>query len=242
MNFILTETVSNAEAFQLDRQSARVASVFCTRDSYAQVFIKMGARMSAVYSTSLGSGRIVCGGRAVGGARTSNLLGSRSSRCSIRIWYTKVKAQATNVDIAMAPEEESAKDGLGEEVQNTVEDSFGVRRDNVPAFAHAPSDRVQEPETNSPKTANSVNPVDIGTEITSMATSIENDGPSDEEEGNNTEDEVTPLIRAFDQGTNQTSDNHDLIDQDSIQNGWPRKPGGQQKVEEQQWPCEEPYE
>jgi len=216
----------------------RVASVFCTRDSCTQVFVKIGARLSVVYSTSLDSGgcvsRVVCGGR----ARTSSFL---SSRWSIWTWYTKVKAQATNVDIAMAPEEESAKDGLGEDVENAVEDSFGVRRDDVPAFAHAPGDRVQEPETDSPKTANSVNPVDIGTEITSLPTSIEEDGPSDEDEGNNTEDEVTPFIGAFDQGANQSSDNHDLIDQDSIQNGWPRKPGGQQNVEEQQWPCEEPY-
>jgi hypothetical protein len=142
----------------------------------------------------------------------------------------------------MAPEEESAKDGLGEEVENTIEDSFGIRRDDVPAFAHAPGDRVQEPETDSPKAANSVNPVDVGTEITSLATSIEDDSPSDEEEGKNTEDEVTPFIGAFNQGANQKSDSHDLIDQDSIQNGWPWKPGGQQNVEEQQWPCEEPYE
>jgi hypothetical protein len=233
MGFIITETLSNAEAFQPDRQSARAASVFCTRDSCAQVFVKIGARLSVVFSTSLGSGGFV------GGARTSSLL---SSRWSIWTWHTKVKAQATNVDIAMAPEEESAKDGLGEDVENAIEGSFGVRRDDVPAFAHAPGDRVQEPETDSPKSANSVNPVDIGTEITSLATSIEEDGPSDEDEGNNTEDEVTPFIGAFDQGANQKSDSHDLIDQDSIQNGWPRKPSGQQKVEEQQWPCEEPYQ
>src|SRR5438034_1240000 len=118
MDFILTETASNAEAFQLDRQSARVESVFCTRDSCAPVFVKIGARLSVVYSTSLGSGgcvsRVVCGRR----ARTSSLL---SSRWSIWSWYTKVKAQAANVDIAMAPEEESGKDGLGEEVENAVE-------------------------------------------------------------------------------------------------------------------------
>jgi len=97
----------------------------------------------------------------------------------------------------MAPEEESAKDGLGEEVENAIEDSFRIRCDDVPAFAHAPGDRVQEPETDSPKAANSVNPVDVGTEITSLATSIEDDSPSDEEEGRNTEDEVTPFIGAF---------------------------------------------
>lgn len=226
------------KAFQLDRQSARVESMFCTRDSCAQVFVKIGARLSVVYSTSLDSGgcvsRVVCGRR----ARTSSLL---SSRWSIWTWYTKVKAQAANVDIAMAPEEESAKDGLGEEVENAVEDSFGVRRDDVPAFAHAPGDRIQEPETDGPNTANSVNPVDIGTEITRLAASIEDNGPSDEEEGNNTEDEVAPFIGAFDQGANQKGNNHDLIDQDSIQNGWPRNPGRQQNVEEQQRPCEEVY-
>ena len=81
----------------------------------------------------------------------------------------------------MAPEEKSAKDGLAEDVENTVEDSFGVRRDDIPAFTHAPGDGVQAPETDSPKTADSVDSVDIGTEITSKATSIEDDGPGDEE-------------------------------------------------------------
>jgi hypothetical protein len=141
----------------------------------------------------------------------------------------------------MAPEEKSAKDGLAEDVKDTVEGSFGVRRDDIPAFTHAPGDGVQEPEADSPSTTHSVDPVDIGTEITSMATGIEDDGPGDKEEGKTAKDKVTPFIGAFDQGANQTSDNHDLIDQDSIQNSWPRKPGGQQKVEEQQWCCEEPY-
>jgi hypothetical protein len=191
-----------------------------------------------VYSTSLDSGRsrVVCGGCAT---CSSNLLGSRNS---IRTWDTKVKAQATNVDIAMAPEEKSAKDGLAEDVEDTVEDSFGVRRDDIPAFTHAPGDGVQEPEGHGPSSAHSVDPVDIGTEITSMATGIEDDGPGDEEEGKTAEDKVTPFIGAFDQGANQTSDNHDLIEQDSIQNSWPRKPSGQQEVEEQQWRCEEPCE
>jgi hypothetical protein len=182
-----------------------------------------------VYSTSLDSGggsRVAC---AVGGTCSSSLLGSRSS---IRTWDTKVKAQATNVDIAMAPEEKSAKDGLAEDVENTVEGSFGVRRDDIPAFTHAPGDGVQEPEADNPSCAYSVDPVDIGTEITSMATGIEEDGPGDEEEGKSAEDEVAPFIGGFDQGANQKSDNEDLIDQDSIQNSWPRKPSRQQKVEE----------
>ena len=98
----------------------------------------------------------------------------------------------------MAPEEKSTKDGLTEDVENSVEDSFGVRRDDVPAFTHAPGDGVQEPETDNPSAADSVDPVDIGTEITSMATSIEEDGPGDEEEGSTAEDEVTPFIGAFD--------------------------------------------
>lgn len=183
IDFSLTEIGSNAEVFQLGRQSAKSSiRILHQGDSCAQAFIKIGARLSVVYSTSLGSGGCVVGrSRVVCStcARSSILLGSRSSRGSI--WHTKVKAQATNVDIAMAPEEKSAKDGLAEDVENTVEDSFGVRRDDIPAFTHAPGDGVQAPETDSPKTAESVDSVDIGTEITSKATSIEDDGPGDEE-------------------------------------------------------------
>lgn len=41
------------------------------------------------------------------------------------------ETQASGVDVAMAPEEESTEDGLGHDVENTVEDGLGVGRDNV---------------------------------------------------------------------------------------------------------------
>ena len=56
-----------------------------------------------------------------------------------------METEARGVNIAMTPEQKSAKDGLGEEVQNTVEDSLGVWGDDIAALADTPCDRVQQP-------------------------------------------------------------------------------------------------
>lgn len=56
-----------------------------------------------------------------------------------------METESRGVNIAMTPEQKSAKDGLGEEVQNTVEDSLGIWCDDVAALADAPCDRVQQP-------------------------------------------------------------------------------------------------
>ena len=73
-----------------------------------------------------------------------------------------------------------------------------------------------------------------------MATTFEDDSPGHEEEGNAAENEVTPLVGAVDQSTNQTSNNHDLIDQNCVENGGCWQSAGQQEIEQQQWCSEEP--
>jgi hypothetical protein len=45
----------------------------------------------------------------------------------------------------VAPDEESAEDGLGEEIEDTVEDGFRVGRNNVATFAKTPGDWVEAP-------------------------------------------------------------------------------------------------
>ena len=48
---------------------------------------------------------------------------------------------------------------------------------------------------------------------------LEDDGVCNEEERSTTECEVTPLVTAADQSTDQPCHNHDLIDEDGIEDG-----------------------
>ena len=200
---------------------------------------------SAHLDSGSGSGGFVCG-RSVRGtvasmSGASSLLRSQCARCGIRNWLTDVNAKASDVDVAVAPDEESAKDGLGENVEDTIEDSFRVRGDDIATFRQAPGDGVQEPKANGPDAANGVDSVDVCTECDSVAATLEDNGPGDEEEGDAAEDVISPLVGAVDQGTDQASDNHDLIDQDCVADGWRWKATGQEKVKEQQGCCKEPY-
>ena len=133
----------------------------------------------------------------------------------------------------MAPEEESAEDGLGENVKDTVEDSFRVRCDDVATLAHAPRNGIDAPKTDDPDSAHGVELINICAECGSVAATVEDNRAGNDEEGNDAKDEKSPFVGAVNQGTDQTSDNHDLIDQDCDANSRPWKASGQEKVEEQ---------
>lgn len=47
------------------------------------------------------------------------------------IVVTNVEAKASRVDVTVTPEEESTKDRLGKNVEDTIEDSFGIGGDHV---------------------------------------------------------------------------------------------------------------
>ena len=68
----------------------------------------------------------------------------------------------------MSPQEESTKDWLGEDVENTVEDSLGVRGDDVGSLTDAPGNGVEEPQANGPATADSEDFVDVLTKSARM--------------------------------------------------------------------------
>lgn len=98
------------------------------------------------------------------------------------------------LDIPVTPEQKSTEDRLSHDVQNTVEDSFRIRRDNVTALGKSPGDRVQEPEEDSPDTADQVYFRDVWANGSGVLARRPCDCPSDPEEGNAAEGEVTPLI------------------------------------------------
>lgn len=74
------------------------------------------------------------------------------------IVVTNVEAQPGRVDVAVTPEEEGAKDGLGQDIQDPVEDGFRVRSDDISTLTETPGDRVEEPQEDGPYTADEIRP------------------------------------------------------------------------------------
>lgn len=112
----------------------------------------------------------------------------------------------------MEVKENSSKDGLGQDIENTVEDGLRVGVDNVGSFADAPSDRVQEPEEEGPDTTNQECSVYIFTESHGVFPGRPDEVPCNGKESCHGEHEVTPLVRRADQSANETSDDHDFVE------------------------------
>jgi hypothetical protein len=59
---------------------------------------------------------------------------------------------------------------------------------------------------------------------------------------NVSEGRVTHLVGSGDKSTDKTSDDHDLVNEKSDQDGGPWETGCQEQIEEKQWCCDEPRE
>lgn len=66
------------------------------------------------------------------------------------------------------------------------------------------------------------------------------DVPDDKEEGNHAERPVPPLVAGDDQSTNETSDDHDLVNNNGPEDGRPGQTGGQEQIHQEQWCGDDP--
>lgn len=144
------------------------------------------------------------------------VVSTASATIDFVVVVTDVKAKASRVDVAVAPEEESTEDWLGENVEDTVEHSLRIGGDDVSTLRQSPGDRVEEPEEHGPYTANEIGPRDITAKRRSVLAGSPGDGPCDKQDRYHSENEVSPLVRRGNQSTNQTSDDHNLVDQDGV--------------------------
>ena len=94
----------------------------------------------------------------------------------------------------VTPEKQSTKDGLGKDIENTIEDRLGVRGNDITALGKSPSNRVKEPKKDSPDTAELVNEGYIFGNSLSMLTTNNHNIIGDEEQSNSGEDEVAPFV------------------------------------------------
>ena len=64
----------------------------------------------------------------------------------------------------MSPKKESTEHGLGQNIEDTIEDSLGIWSNDITALRYTPGDWVEKPEENSPDATYQVRTADIGTQ------------------------------------------------------------------------------
>jgi len=158
----------------------------------------------------------------------------------IAIVVPDVKAKTSRVNVLVAPQEESAENRLGQEVKYTVEYGLTVGRDDVSALGDTPSNWVQEPEEGSQTSAHEEAPLNIAAELPGVQSGFPSKVVDDVEERSTAKGKVCPLVAVADEGTNKSSDDHDLINANDEKYSRPGHARGQQQIEQQERSCDEP--
>ena len=102
-------------------------------------------------------------------------------------------AKSSGFNVTMTPEQESTKDRLGHNVQDTVEHRLGVGGDDVATLGKSPSNWVEEPEEGGPPADNNVGPRNIGSNGSCVLTAGPDESPRNPKESEASEDVVSPL-------------------------------------------------
>jgi len=168
------------------------------------------------------------------------VLSLRHAHSAILAVVGYLDTKTGRVNVAVTEDEKGTKYGLGEKVKDTIEDGLGIRRNDVATLAETECDGVKHPQEESQATAPDEDFADVRTKVTGVATSLEDEHVTNPKESNAAEGEVTPFVGRPDESTNKTSDNHDLIDQDSPHDGRPWHASGEEKVEKEKGSGDEP--
>jgi hypothetical protein len=153
-----------------------------------------------------------------------------------------IKTQASRVNVPVSPDKESTEDGLGQEVEHTIEDGLRVGRDDVTSLSETPCDGVEDPQESSERSAKEERTLDV----TSVGAGV-NAGLPDQlvhnvNKSEAAEGEVSPLVLGLDESTDETGNNHDLVDEDGPQDSGPWHSGGEQKISQEKRSRNEPID
>jgi len=151
-----------------------------------------------------------------------------------------VKAHASRVNVAVAKDEESAEDWLGDEVKDTVKDGLGIGRDDIATLAKTKGNGVERPDDEGQAAAPDEDLADITAKVAGVLAGLENEHVPDPEESNAAKGEVAPLVLGPDESTDETGDDHDLVDQDGPHDSGPGHASGEEKIEKEERSGDEP--
>lgn len=152
------------------------------------------------------------------------------------------ESKLSRINLVVAEDEQEAKDGLGEDIQDTVEDGLGVGVDDIAALGQAPGDRVQEPQEEGQHATLHERALDGSPKGIRMTATINGKLVGDEEEGGRAEGEVSPLVGSLGQGADQAADDHDLVGEDGDQDGGPGESRREEEVRQKQRRRDEPVD
>jgi hypothetical protein len=85
------------------------------------------------------------------------------------------ETKTRRVNALVAKEQERAEAGLGQEVEHTIEDGFGIGRDDVTTLAETPRNRVQDPQEGSQAATHDEGTLDIGAVVDGMTAGLPNE-------------------------------------------------------------------
>ncbi len=102
-------------------------------------------------------------------------------------------AQTSGIDLTMEPQQESAVDELGEDVQNPIEDRLGIGCDDIATFRESPADWIQEPQEDQVRTKGAVGFGDIWAESGRVLASGHQNDIGDPKQASESKGEVAPL-------------------------------------------------
>jgi hypothetical protein len=154
---------------------------------------------------------------------------------------------------------EQGEDGLGDKVEDTVEDHLAGRSDNVGTVSKTPSDGVEGPDHGKEDGRGDVSSLKVchkektwgslasvfelnvarrnclltRSEQSNRSVSRPQKDEPDVDESGTSESKVTPLVRADDETSNETSDDHDKVKEDQGDNIRERESGGEDQLEQE---------
>lgn len=141
---------------------------------------------------------------------------------------TNVQAHAGGLNALVADDEHQAEEGFGAGVQDAVEDGLRVGVEDIAAFAETPGDGVEEPDEQGQDATAEEDLVDVAAESLGVLATRYGERVDDPQEGGAAERVVAPLIPRPYQSADQAGDDHDFVEEDGVQDGWPRHASSQE--------------
>jgi hypothetical protein len=153
-----------------------------------------------------------------------------------------VQAESGGVDVAVTPDEQTAKNRLGQDIENAVKNGLRVGRNVVATLAQAPGNGVESPQESGQGAAHEESLANILAHGVGVLASFPGEHVDDVGERKAAEGEVAPLITGPDECANKTSDDHDPVNQDDVKDRWPGHAGSEKQVGEQQRSGDKPVD
>lgn len=158
----------------------------------------------------------------------------------VRHPVVQAEIELGDVDLHVSDEQDGAQHRLGQDVEDTVEDVFGIGGDDITALAHTPGDGVEDPENDEARGQDAVQPGNVAAQGRGVAPAGPDDVLQGEGQGDHGQGEVTPFVGGGDDGADVEQDDIDDVEQLGVQDGVPVDARGQEQVHDDHGAGEEP--